>query len=55
MQQVNGFLTILTLGVVGGIIFTVVSNPEGVKGAFQGLNSLYSTAVSGTYGKATQK
>jgi hypothetical protein len=52
MQVADKFLTILTIGVVGGIIFTVATHPEGVKGFFSGLDSLYSTAVKGTYGAA---
>lgn len=52
MGSVNSFLTILTLGVVGGIVYTVVQHPEGVKAGFDGLTGLYSAAVKGTYGKA---
>lgn len=44
--------TILTLGVVGGIIYTLMTNSQGVTAFFQGLDNLYGTAVKGTYGRA---
>lgn len=52
MPQVNTGLSILMVGVVGGIIYTLATHPDGVKAWFDGLNSLYSSAARSTQGAA---
>jgi hypothetical protein len=47
----KGIMNILLLGAVGGIIFTAVTHPDGVKAAFGGLDSLYKTSIAGTLGQ----
>lgn len=51
MQSVQGFLTILTIGVVGGIVYTLATHPGAIDSALNGLNRLYRTAVGGTLGQ----
>lgn len=52
MNQVNGFLTILTIGAVGAIIYTLVTNGTGVKALFSGVDSLLTTSYQASLGKA---
>jgi hypothetical protein len=47
----KGVLNILTLGAIGGIIFTLVTHPEGLKAAVQGADNLYKSAIGGTLGQ----
>jgi len=47
----KGLLTILTLGAIGGIVFTAVTHPDGLKAVAGGLDSLYKTAIGGTLGQ----
>jgi hypothetical protein len=51
MSEFRGFLTILTIGAVGAIIFTAVTHPEGVRAFFNGVDSLYKTAQAGSLGQ----
>ena len=51
MTGVHQFLTILTIGVVGGIIYTLATHPQVIDAAAQGLDRLYKTAVGGTLGQ----
>lgn len=52
MNQVNGFLTILTIGAVGAIIYTLVRNPSGVKALFDGVDKLLVSSYQASLGKA---
>ena len=47
----KGFLNILTLGVVGGIFFTAVTHPTGIKAVVDGADNLYKSAIGGTLGQ----
>lgn len=51
MQQFNGFLTILTIGAVGAIIYTLVTNPNGVAALFEGTDKLLRTSYAASLGK----
>lgn len=51
MRTVNGFLTILTIGAVGAIIYTLVSNPSGVKALMDGVDSLLTSSYKASLGK----
>lgn len=51
MQSVHGFLTILTIGVVGGIVYTLATHPGVIDSVAGGLDKLYRTAVGGTLGQ----
>jgi len=51
MSSVQQFLTILTIGVVGGIIYTLATKPAVVDSAFNGLDKLYRTAAGATLGQ----
>jgi hypothetical protein len=48
---VKGIMTILMLGAIGGIFFTAVSHPAGIKAVVDGLDSLYKTSIGGTLGQ----
>ena len=47
----KGVLTILTLGAIGGIFFTGVTHPQGLKALVDGLDNLYKTSIGGTLGQ----
>ena len=47
----KGILTILTLGVVGGIAFSALTHPDGLKAIADGLDNLYKTAGGLTLGQ----
>ena len=51
MQTVQGFLTILTIGVVGGVIYTLATHPDAVDRFFTGVDRLYKTAGGLTLGQ----
>ena len=44
-------LTILTLGAIGGIFFTAVTHPQGLKALVDGIDGLYKSAIGGTLGQ----
>ncbi len=44
-------MTILTLGAIGGIFFTAVTHPTGLKAIVDGVDGLYKTALGGTLGQ----
>jgi hypothetical protein len=52
MNQVNGFLTILTIGAVGAILYTLVTNANGVKALFDGVDKLLVSSYQASLGKA---
>lgn len=52
MNQVNGFLTILTIGAVGAILYTLVTNGSGVKALFDGVDKLLVSSYQASLGKA---
>jgi hypothetical protein len=51
MNQVNGFLTILTIGAVGAILYTLVTNPKGVQALFDGVDKLLVSSYQASLGK----
>lgn len=51
MGEIRTFLTILTIGAVGAIVYTLVTNPGGVQALFNGVDNLYRTAQAGSLGK----
>jgi len=51
MQQVNTFLTILTIGAVGAIVYTLVTNATGVAALFEGADKLLRTSTAASLGK----
>lgn len=51
MEAVTRFETILLLGVVGGIIFTLATHPDAMTAAANGLDTLYKTATAATLGQ----
>lgn len=50
MKTVDGFLTILTIGAAGAILYTLVTNPQGVKALFGGVNSLLTSSYNASLG-----
>jgi len=51
MAELRSFLTILTIGAIGAIVFTAVTHADGVKALFGGIDSLYRTAQAGSLGQ----
>lgn len=51
MKLASGFLSILTIGAVGAIIYTLVTNPGGVKALSDGLDSLLQSSYKASLGK----
>ena len=51
MSEFRGFLTILTIGAIGAIVFTLVTHPDGVRALFGGVDSLYKSAQAGSLGQ----
>lgn len=51
MRTVNGFMTILTIGAVGAIVYTLVTNPTGVKALMDGIDSLLQSSYKASLGK----
>ena len=47
----KGALTILILGAIGGIFFTAVTHPQGLKAFVDGVDNLYKSAIGGTLGQ----
>lgn len=45
MKAIDGFLNILTIGAVGGIIAIALKNKDGLAAFFTGINDLYTTAT----------
>jgi len=50
-QGLGGLLTILTIGAVGAIVYTLVRNPQGVKALFEGVDKLLVSSYSASLGK----
>lgn len=53
MSAINRFLTILTLGVVGGMMYTAAVHPDLITNGFNGITKLYATAGNLTLGQTT--
>lgn len=51
MDSVRTFLTILTIGAVGAIVYTLVTNATGVAALFNGADQLLKTSTAGSLGK----
>ena len=51
MSEFRSFLTILTIGAVGAIIFTAVTHPEGVRAFFEGANGLLKSSYGASLGQ----
>lgn len=45
------FLTILTIGVIGGIIYTLATHSSAITAAANGVDSLYKSAAGATLGQ----
>lgn len=53
MDAVHQFLTILALGVVGGMLYTAAMHPDLITNGFNGITKLYGTAGNLTLGQAS--
>lgn len=51
MAEFRTFLTILTIGAVGAIVYTLVTHDKGITALFNGINGLYRTAQAGSLGQ----
>lgn len=51
MNEVRGFLTILTIGAVGAIIFTAVTHPDGIRALFSGADNLLRSSYGASLGQ----
>lgn len=51
MSNLTGFLTILTIGAVGAIVYTLVTNATGVKALFDGADELLKSSYGASLGK----
>jgi hypothetical protein len=51
MELARGFLTILTIGAIGAIGYTLVTHPEGVKALMQGTDNLLRSSYQASLGK----
>jgi hypothetical protein len=51
MAELRGFLTILTIGAIGAIVFTAVTHPDGVAALFNGADHLLKTSTAGSLGQ----
>jgi hypothetical protein len=51
MATANQFLTILTIGAVGAILFTLVSHADGVRALFGGADSLLKSSYGASLGQ----
>lgn len=52
MELARGFLTILTIGAIGAIGFTLVTHADGVKALFDGADALLKTSYAASLGKS---
>ena len=44
------FLTILMVGAIGGIVYTVATHPEAIKASGDAADKLYKTGIAGELG-----
>lgn len=51
MELARGFIFILTIGAVGAIGYTLVTNPKGVAALFNGTDALLKTSYAASLGK----
>lgn len=51
MDSLRGFLTILTIGAVGAIVYTLVTNANGVAALFNGADQLLKSSYGASLGK----
>lgn len=51
MNAISQFLTILTIGVIGGIVYTLATHSGAITAAANGVDSLYKTATASTLGQ----
>jgi hypothetical protein len=51
MKTLTGFMTILTIGAVGAIAYTLVKNPTGVQALFEGVDKLLVSSYQASLGK----
>lgn len=51
MTEFRGFLTILTIGAIGAIVFTAVTHADGVKALFGGADSVLKSAYAASLGQ----
>lgn len=48
---VDGLITILTIGAIGAVVYTLVRNPAGVNALFKGVDSLLVSSYHASLGK----
>ena len=51
MNEVRGFLTILTIGAIGAIVFTTVTHSDGVRAFFDGADKLLKSSYGASLGQ----
>jgi hypothetical protein len=51
MAVVHQGLTILTIGAIGAIIYTLATHPDVIDAASRGLDNLYKTGIAGSLGR----
>jgi hypothetical protein len=51
MELARGFLTILTIGAIGAIGYTLVTHPDGVNALFTGTDKLLTSSYQASLGK----
>jgi hypothetical protein len=51
MTELRSFLTILTIGAVGAILYTAVTHPNGVAALFDGADKLLKSSYGASLGQ----
>ena len=51
MGEFRSFLTILTIGAIGAIVFTAVTHPSGIAALFNGADSLLKSSYGASLGQ----
>lgn len=53
MNAVSQFLTILTIGAVGAIIYTLATHTSAITAASNGIDTLYKTSTAASLGQVS--
>ena len=51
MNEFRSFLTILTIGAIGAIVFTAVTHADGIRALFGGADSLLKSSYAASLGQ----
>jgi hypothetical protein len=51
MTEIRGFLTILTIGAIGAIIYTLATHKDGVAALFEGADKLLKSSYGASLGQ----